>query len=269
MKEMVLPMTSTFNKFELRSPHPQNMLDIFKDHWASDFARVLPGLHAGNADHFVADDRPQLAAVALGRIPGRFDGMHILELGPLEAGHTYQLERLGAESVVAIEANIEAYLKCLIVKELLNLRQSRFLLGDMVEFLGTSTERYDLVFASGVLYHMSDPLRLLESIARRTNRCFLWTHYYDTDHYRGPPRTPVVSAFRDIQITFFEMEYGDMDYEKFWGGIRPKNVWMTRGDLLMVLASIGFSRVEVLRDDPDHANGACLTIAASKDDDGT
>ncbi len=37
--------------------------------------------------------------------------MNILELGPLEGAHTYQLR------ILAIEANAEAFLKCLVVKE--------------------------------------------------------------------------------------------------------------------------------------------------------
>ncbi len=38
------------------------------------------------------------------------------------------LENMGASSVIAIEANSRAYLKCLITKEILNLRCSRFLI---------------------------------------------------------------------------------------------------------------------------------------------
>ena len=63
------------------------------------------------------------------------DGFRILELGPLEGAHTYQLEKLGAAEIVAIEANKEAFLKCLIIKELAQLERARFLLGDFVTYL--------------------------------------------------------------------------------------------------------------------------------------
>jgi hypothetical protein len=255
---------SSFAKFELRAPHPQNAVDIFQGHWASDLAKVMPGLTAGDADLFVNDTRPKLAAEKLGRTPGHLDGMHILELGPLEGGHTYQLERLGAASIVAVEANVEAYLKCLVVKELLDLKRTRFVLGDMMELLARDGTRYDLIFASGVLYHMSDPLRLLELIAQRSDRCFLWTHYFDAEHYTGPVRAARAVGFRDLQVTYHEMEYSDMDYEKFWGGNRPKNVWLPKRDLLQALAALGYSRIEILRDEPEHANGAAITLAASR-----
>ena len=58
---------------------------------------------------------------------GRLAGFGILELGPLEGAHTYRLEQLGAERILAIEANVEAYLKCLIVKEILGLIKSKLL----------------------------------------------------------------------------------------------------------------------------------------------
>src|SRR5262249_54236068 len=44
------------------------------------------------------------------------DGRSVLELGPLEGGHTKQMLDLGARSVLAIESSPEAFLKCLTVK---------------------------------------------------------------------------------------------------------------------------------------------------------
>ena len=59
----------------------------------------------------------QCAKVAqyLGFEPGSLQGMNILELGPLEATHTYQLAKLGADRVLAIEAEYGSFLKCLVV----------------------------------------------------------------------------------------------------------------------------------------------------------
>ena len=62
-------------------------------------------------------------------------GFACLELGPLEAGHSYILDRAGALEVLAIEANRRAFLKCLVVKEMIGLPSVRFVLGDFNEFL--------------------------------------------------------------------------------------------------------------------------------------
>ena len=38
-----------------------------------------------------------------------------------------------------------------------------------------------MVLASGVLYHCTDPVHVLELIARTSDRIALWTHYDDPD----------------------------------------------------------------------------------------
>ena len=102
-----------FVKFMANMPSDQNAMSIFSDRWA----------HASFGDDMVrrlevafeSDGRPAQAISAFGR-NGRLDGMSVLECGPLEGGHTYSLEKAGAR-ITAIEGNVEAYLKCLIVKE--------------------------------------------------------------------------------------------------------------------------------------------------------
>lgn len=65
-----------------------------------------------------------------------------LELGPLEGGHSYMLENAGAEPVVALENNINAFLRRLIVKEILGLEKVRFLRGDFRPFLASNGRQF-------------------------------------------------------------------------------------------------------------------------------
>jgi hypothetical protein len=109
------------------SPSDQKALDIFKGEWSSQLPGACKELKAGTVPLF-EDARMVWAAEQL----GGFSGQRVIELGPLEAGHTYMLESLGAESILAVEANKRAFLKCLIVKEILRLNRSRFVLGDFV-----------------------------------------------------------------------------------------------------------------------------------------
>lgn len=97
------------NKFERRFPTHQNAIDIFSDRWASKVEAVYPGLTSGPGPYFNEDRRPSIAAQYLGFEPGSLQGMHILELGPLEGAHTYQLAKLRADRILAIEANAEAF----------------------------------------------------------------------------------------------------------------------------------------------------------------
>src|SRR5262249_39779369 len=79
----------TNRKFEQRAPRPQNDIDIFAGHWASDLSDIVPVVVSGSAKHFSADLRPAFAMKTLaGNSSGR--ALRVLELGPLEGGHTYQ-----------------------------------------------------------------------------------------------------------------------------------------------------------------------------------
>jgi SAM-dependent methyltransferase len=249
-------------KFERRAPAHQNAVDIFEGKWASDLGAVCPGLRSGEVALFADDTRPRILAERLGSA-GRLDNLSVLELGPLEGGHTYQLEKLGAKRVLAIEANVEAFLKCLIVKEIAELRVARFMLGDFTEYLMTTEERFDIVMCCGVLYHQADPLQLIEAIARVTSKCFVWTHYFDASHYRGPPRE-VRPHPRYPGVKLYATVYRDMDYGRYWGGIQPVSAWLTRDDLLTAFKGAGFRSIEVLDDAPDHPGGTAITFTASR-----
>jgi hypothetical protein len=76
---------------------------------------------------------------------------------------------LEAAQIDAIEANQRAYLRCLITKEILGLTRSKFWLGDFIKALENWDQRYDLIVASGVLYHLKNPLHLVELTAKRTD----------------------------------------------------------------------------------------------------
>jgi hypothetical protein len=58
--------------FELRYPSPQTAVDIFAGKWASDLSKVCSVVGTGHMDLFVADERPKLAAGALGNKDGRW-----------------------------------------------------------------------------------------------------------------------------------------------------------------------------------------------------
>jgi hypothetical protein len=112
------------------APSPQNALNIFEGEWSSALPEPFSYLKAGTSQLF-NDKRIDWLADEIGGVANK----SILELGPLEGGHTYMLEKLNASSIVAIESNTHAFLKSLIVKELFELKRARFLCGDFIAFL--------------------------------------------------------------------------------------------------------------------------------------
>jgi hypothetical protein len=244
-------------KFEHRAPAPQNAIDIFSNRWASDLSDVVPGVSSGRTRHFGADPRPVFAFNHV-RPDVVAHGARILELGPLEAGHTYQFERLGAAEIITVEANVEAYLKCLIVKELIGLKRARFLLGDIVQYLLQDTSRYDLIFCCGVLYHMVDPIELVRLMAAHTDLISVWSHYQITE---GQSDRMAETVERDGETyTYYPRVYGGRAGGTFWGGNTPTACLLSRGDLFRAFHHYGLRHHEIHAEDVNHIGGPCITV---------
>jgi hypothetical protein len=248
------------SKFEQRAPAHTNAIDIFSGHWATDLSKLNAEWHGGAAD-LANDSRPVLAAQTLGAAD-RVDGMTILELGPLEGLHTHRFEQLGAARILAVESNVEAYLKCLVMKEALGMKRAEFLLGDFNLYLQGGSTRFDMVFACGVLYHMEDPLALIRGIANATDRCFVWTHYFDEG--RTAPRVAVPASLDGLNSTYYRAQYQDRAQPGFWGGNKPSANWMKRDDILAAFRHFGLNEIEVVGEDPNALHGPTITFAARR-----
>jgi hypothetical protein len=225
--------------FEL--PSPKTAAAIF-DNWVS----TVPGLEAetGKSAVFSSRDDPRPAYAR--EVFGSLSGFDVLELGALEGGHTYQLENLGA-NVTAIEAFNQSYLKLLIVKEVFGLR-ARALYGNFVKYLEAEPRRYHMIFACGVLYHMTDPLHVLHLIAQHTDRVFLWTHYVPPG---GKQATHVYTEQIAVNRYGFEAVYHRNIYgtdhpSRLYSGLAPYSHHMTRDTILAALRHFGYGDVRVM-----------------------
>jgi hypothetical protein len=215
-------------KFEQRFPVHQNAVDIIGDRRASKIGEVYPGVTAGQMPMFKEDRRPSIAAQYLGFTAASLHGMKILELGPLEGAQTYQLARLGADNNLAIEANCEAFLKCLIVKEIPHIPRWQFLLGDCLKFLQDTNNRFDLIFCSGVLYHVESPFELIKAISARTDR---GPHYYDPSIPTEPQRHAKRVVCDDLELVFYLQECRNTDFGRFWGSTKSTSSWLERRNI--------------------------------------
>jgi hypothetical protein len=146
------------------------------------------------------------------------------------------MSRAGAAEIVAIEANTRAFLRCLVVKNALKF-DADFWLGDFCAYLASTTDSYDFVVSSGVLYHMGNPLKLLADMARVASSFGLWTPYYDREVMNARPdlarrfaRKPRVARFRDREVATFEQRYVHPPGSPwFRGGAAEVSHWLTKG----------------------------------------
>jgi 2-polyprenyl-3-methyl-5-hydroxy-6-metoxy-1,4-benzoquinol methylase len=243
------------------TPCRQNAFDIFKGEWSSD----VPEFDTGGAGLFF-DGRIDW----LEQSCGGFTGKRILELGPLEGGHTFMMASRGAGHITAIEANTRAFLKCLIVKEALGFN-AEFRLGDFRKYVKQCSTRFDFVLASGVLYHMTNPAELLVDLAQITDSLGMWTHYFDAEVIGAKPylvakfeMTPQSEQFGGRTVAIHRHRYLDaVEWKGFCGGSAPTSHWMPKDSILSVLTDLGFT-VEIGKDESDHPNGPCMLLFAKR-----
>ena len=247
-------------------PSISNALDLFAGQWSSKLPGEYGALGPGPVPLF-EDNRIDWLISELGGVAG----LDVLELGPLEAGHSYMLEQAGVGSITAIEANSRAYLRCLVVKEILGLSRTKFLYGDFVPWLQTNEKHYDLTVASGVLYHMVDPAAFLADIARSSDRVFIWTQYFDAGIIGAVPRLAAkfpsqeAALIDGVGYTKHRYEYeAALTLEGFCGGNAPHSTWLERDDILALLTHFGLTEVSIAFEEPDHQNGPAFSLLAQR-----
>ncbi len=249
------------------APSAQGSLDLFKGEWISAFPEPFNNCQAGTIPLF-ADPK---VAWAISRWGG-VEGLRVLELGPLEGMHTYLLEQNGAASITAIEGNPKAFLRCLVSKELLGLKRASFLYGDFVEFLRQPTkDRFDVAVASGVLYHMEDPVELLGRLAAVCSRLYLWTHFFDAESVRTRANVcarfdgPIERTTRGLTYTAYKFRYAtDRLRGAFCGGPQPFAYWLTQDDIIRALQHFGLTEIEQGFVDRDHVHGPAFALVAQR-----
>ncbi len=246
-------------------PSPQNALDIFRGEWFAKLPPPFANLNAGDGPIF---EDPRI--IWLGQRLDNPGSLHVLECGPHEGAHTYMLEKLGVASILSIEANTHAFLRCLVLKELLDLKRARFMLGDFVSYLRTSG-RYDLVVASGVLYHLVNPVEAIALMSRVTDQLYIWSHYYDEPRVRTHPmlahhfKSTSSAEYAGYTHSLYRQHYQTrLGNAGFNGGSRHYSHWLSREDLIGSLKFFGFDNLTIHFDHPDDAAGPNISLLAKR-----
>jgi len=254
-----------FDQYTKALPTNQNAIDALPG-WNSAFPPEA-GVIAGDHPLF-ADGRIDWALEQFGSIEGKT----ILEVGPLEGMHTYMLHKRRPLRVEALEANQLCFLRCLVTKQILQLDSAHFYLGDAQKWLEEKDTRYDLAIASGVLYHMHEPAEFLVQMARRTDSIFIWTHFFFEEampagDVRRLPFSGKVEtrSINGVPVRHYERGYFSANSNRsFCGGMRDRHYWMHRDDILELMRSLGFRRLEIAQEDLAHSGGPCFCLFAQR-----
>jgi hypothetical protein len=236
------------------APSPQTALNIFRGAWKSALPPEL-GFRTGEQKGFYDDARVHWVASLL---PNGLRGLKILELGPFEAYDSLLFEQLGAESVLAVEGSNVNFLKCLVLKHAMGLK-THFVHGGFLKFFQSTNEQFDIIWASGVLYHSEAPLELLAQIGARTDKIFLWTHYYDDSLLATSHREEFLPESNVTETRFdqsYLLHWRTYQLEKLKDGLPllygrgqlPYSFWMEREDIIRMLKAMGFQSIRIQAD---------------------
>ena len=182
---------------------------------------------------------------------GPLAGKRILELGPLEGGHSIQLARLGA-SVVGIEGHESNYERCLFVKKFFNVDNVEFLLGDLRTFDLKQLGPVDFIFNVGVLYHLDEPWELLSALRSVAPAMFVSTHCAPHDKIEAK-----------LEVDGYQLEgywWVEGPLEASLSGLQPRSFWPKKRSLETMMKRTGWPRLKWIDYNPDFTNGPLANL---------
>ena len=150
--------------------------------------------------------------------------------------------------------------------------RTSFVFGDFIPFLRDSEQRFDLSVASGVIYHLLDPVPVIADLCAATDEAILvWTQYYDADVIAARPDlhrkfgARRSATYDGHEYDLIEYRYLDaLEHAGFCGGSAPTSSWLTRDGLFEAFRRNGFATIEVMVDDREHVHGPAITLLARR-----
>lgn len=236
--------------------------------WWSDLPTVDLGV---GKNLFLSNEVVRLCNEQLGSV----HDFSTLEVGPRDGYHTYALEKAGA-NVIAIEQNFENYLRCIQVKNQYDMR-AKFLYGNVADLIENLDRKFDLTFLSGVVYHFKDPVDLVKKLLRKSNRAFVWTHYFDEEliknnisiNRKGSRLRDLFSGVTEIQYDGKTYRYHKLSYQEedfrdgsFSGGVDHYASWLEKDQLLSIFVDEGFDIFHLKT--MDHSGGPAIQFSAKR-----
>lgn len=187
----------------------------------------------------VSEDDPLLRAF-IDRAPM---ARRVLELGCMEGGRTFPLARR-AGHVVGVDARREHLQRARYIEQTLGIANVTFLESDLESGDLAMLGSFDAIFNVGLLYHLSDPARLLRQCAEVAPEMLLWTHVVDDS---------------DVEHRGYRGRFTTENPTDRIGGLRSRSFRPERAELVRMLDDCGWHDLEWLKDDPTSLTLWCRT----------
>ena len=226
-------------------------------------------------------DDPSIApstAVVLDQARGDLSRMRILDVGCLEGGYAATFARLGAREVVGLEIRDVNLARCRFLQERLGLSNLSFVKGDAKTMSRDELGVFDLVFASGILYHLDDPFDFVRRCSElTTDMLLLDTHVASLHAYAHRCSRELVArewqgaTYLGRVAIEYERELSREELEVFpWTAYgNQTSFWLTEASLVRLLRNVGFPLISKVFLEPpykcdEHCPWECRTIFVAK-----
>lgn len=220
----------------------------------AEFANLAPWIFQFRIDGH--DYGGGISAVGDARIDQFFrfapEAKTILELGSLEGAQTFILaERPGVGRVLAVEGREANLRKARFIQKLLQVPNVEFTQANLEHVKLAQFGKFDAVFCCGLLYHLPEPWKLIEQLPAVAPTLFIWTQYAAEEE--------AMDVGRGLRGKI----HGEGGPDEPLSGMSATAIWLTLASLRSVLNASGYKRIDIIHDDPKHANGPAVTIGAT------
>ncbi|CAN5377725.1 hypothetical protein BH10ACI3_BH10ACI3_18300 [soil metagenome] len=176
----------------------------------------------------------------------------VLELGSLEGGHSFAMaKRPSTQSVLALEARSQNIERATFVNEVLRNEKVKFIEADIEKTELADFGKFDVVFCSGLLYHLMEPWKLVEQCRQISPNIYISTQY----------------ACENEAKRFSNGYRGKWYREGGWldplSGVSKYSFWLSMGSLINLLTKNGFGKITIHENNLSHPNGCAVNLSAS------
>jgi SAM-dependent methyltransferase len=179
--------------------------------------------------------------------PAGLEGKTVMDVGCLEGGYVTEFARNGMMAT-GLEVRPSNYERCRLVQERVKLPNLRFVLDDAMNI--GQHGRFDVFFICGLLYHLDQPRKFLEEVARNCGKALiLHTHVAHADPSEGARhwRLSELCENEGLRGRWFP-EHGDISKEELdqlaWASWENnRSFWIQKEYLLQLLKELGFGLV--------------------------
>ncbi len=138
--------------------------------------------------------------------------------------------------------------------------------------MADSDERFDLVVACGVLYHMENPAEHIKLLCSAADSVFVWTHYYDREliaalgeNVERKFSAATTTEFEGYEYTLHRQDYLDaLGWGGFCGAGNQFANWIELSAMYDLFDRYGFSISATGFEHLDHPHGPAIAFIANR-----